>query len=59
MADFRAAIAKEFSSIPRPKVSKPFNLAIDTPEVWDETKEVGVGWKIEIISEEARMVAPH
>lgn len=58
MADFRAAIAKEFSSIPRPKVSKPFNLAIDTPEVWDETKEVGVGWKIEIISEEARIPQP-
>lgn len=57
MANIRTAIAKELSSLPRPRISRPFNLSIDAPNLWDETKEL-LGWKIKIISEEARISQP-
>jgi hypothetical protein len=58
VADLRTAIAKELSSLPRPRISKPFDLIIDTPSLWDEIKEVEIGWKIETVSEEARIPQP-
>jgi superfamily II DNA or RNA helicase len=58
VADLRTAIAKELSSLPRPRISKPFNLVIETPELWDETKEAGIGWKIGTIPGEAKIPQP-
>lgn len=58
MADLRTAIAKELSNLPRPRISKPFNLVVETPELWDKTKEVEIGWKTETIPEEAKIPQP-
>src|SRR5215210_4228104 len=42
MPDLRANIAKDLSNIPRPKISKPINLSVESPELWDQTQEVGI-----------------
>ncbi|MEW6029720.1 MAG: SNF2-related protein [Chloroflexota bacterium] len=58
MANLRTAIVKELSNLPRPKISKPFNLVVEAPEVWDETEEVGLEWGMEIFTEEANIQWP-
>ena len=58
MADLRTRIAKEFSNLPRPKISKPYVLDFQPPELRDETKEIGIGWKIGTFLEEARIQQP-
>lgn len=59
VSDLRTSIAKELSNLPRPKISKPINVSFEPPELWDETNEIGVGWKIDIFSEEARIPQPN
>ncbi len=58
MADLRASIAKELSNVPRPKISKPINLSIESPEIWDKTQEVGIRKDVVIQSQEARIPQP-
>ena len=58
MADLRASIAKELSNVPRPKISKPINLSIESPEIWDKTREVGISEDVAIQPEEARISQP-
>jgi len=58
VANLRTTIAKELSNLPRPRVSKPLNLVVETPEIQDEIEEVGFGGKIQISSEEARISQP-
>lgn len=58
MTDLRVAIARELSNLPRPRISKPFNLVVEIPELSDETKEVEIGWKIETIVEKAKIPQP-
>ncbi|MHB8779453.1 MAG: SNF2-related protein [Anaerolineales bacterium] len=58
MADLRASIAKEISNITRPKISKPINLSIESPEIWDKTQEVGISKDVVIQFEEARIPQP-
>ena len=58
VADFRTNIAKELSNLPRPKISKPIKPDFQLPELWDETKEIGIGWKVETYLEEARIQQP-
>lgn len=59
MPDLRASIARELSSLPRPKISKPITANFEYPELWDETNEIGVGWQIDLFSEEARIPQPN
>ncbi len=58
MADLRTSIAKELSNLPRPKISKPIKPDFQLPELWDETKEIGIGWKVETYLEETRIQQP-
>src|SRR6266498_2442664 len=58
MADLRASIAKELSNVPRPKISKPINLSIESPEIWDKTREVVISEDVAIQLEEARIPQP-
>jgi len=57
--DLRTSIAKELSSLSRPKISKPITANFEYPELWDETNEIGVGWEIGLSSEEARIPQPN
>jgi SNF2 family DNA or RNA helicase len=57
--DLRTSIARELSSLPRPKISKPITANFEYPELWDETNEIGVGWQIDLFSEEARIPQPN
>jgi superfamily II DNA or RNA helicase len=57
--DLRTSIAKELSSLPRPKISKPIIANFEYPELWDESNEIGVGWEIGSLSEEARIPQPN
>jgi len=57
--DLRTSIAKELSRLPRPKISKPITANFEYPELWDETKEIGIGWDIGLLSEEARISQPN
>lgn len=59
MPNFRTSIAKELSRLPRPKISKPIIANFEYPELWDETKEIGVRWEISLFSEEARISQPN
>ena len=59
MPDLRTSIAKELSRLPRPKISKPITANFEYPELWDETKEIGIGWDIGLFSEEARISQPN
>ena len=59
MPDLRTSIAKELSSLSRPKISKPITANFEYPELWDETNEIGVGWEIGLSSEEARIPQPN
>lgn len=59
MPDLRTSIAKELSSLPRPKISKPIIANFEYPELWDESNEIGVGWEIGSLSEEARIPQPN
>ena len=59
MPNLRASIARELSSLPRPKISKPITANFEYPELWDETNEIGVGWQIDLSSEEARIPQPN
>lgn len=59
MPDLRTSIAKELSRLPRPKISKPITANFEYPELWDETKEIGIGWDIGLLSEEARISQPN
>lgn len=59
MPDLRTSIAKELSSLPRPKISKPITANIEYPELWDKTNEIGIGWEIDLFSEEARIPQPN
>lgn len=58
MANLRTTIAKELSNLPRPRISKPINLIVETPEIRDEIKEIGLGWKIKTFTEEAKILQP-
>ena len=58
MADFRTNIAKELSKVTRPKISKPININIALPEIWDKTQEVGISRDVVIQSEEAQIAQP-
>ncbi|MFN3491040.1 MAG: SNF2-related protein [Anaerolineales bacterium] len=59
MPDLRTSIARELSNLPRPKISKPITANFEYPELWDETNEIGVGWQIDLFSEEARIPQPN
>jgi superfamily II DNA or RNA helicase len=58
MADLRTSIAKELSKVDHPKISKPINTSIESPEIWDKTQEVGISEDVEIRFEEARIAQP-
>lgn len=58
MPDLRTHIARELSSLPRPKISKPITANFEYPELWDKTNEIGVGWEIGLFSEEAKIPQP-
>lgn len=59
MPDLRASIARELSSLPRPKISKPITAIFKSPELWDRTNEIRLGWQINLFSEEARIPRPN
>lgn len=59
MPDLRASIAKELSNLPRPRISKPINFDFQSPELWDETNEIGFEWGVDFFSEEARIPQPN
>ncbi|MBV5343079.1 hypothetical protein JZU68_05535, partial [bacterium] len=56
--DLRTSIAKELSNLPRPKITKYANFNFESPELWDKTNEIGVGWKLDFLAEEARIPQP-
>jgi superfamily II DNA or RNA helicase len=58
MADLRVGVAKELLPIDRAKISKPINLNIESPEIWDKTREVGISEDVSIQFEEARISQP-
>jgi len=58
MADLQASIAKELSNIPRPKISKPINLSIESPAIWDQTQEVEIIKGVTFQLKEARILPP-
>lgn len=59
MSNLRVNIAKEFSNLPRPKISKPIIPNFKYPELLDETYEIGTGWKIDSFTEDARIPQPN
>ncbi len=59
MPDLRTSIARELSNLPRPKISKPTTANFEYPELWDETNQIGLGWQIDLFSEEARIPQPN
>lgn len=59
MPDLRTSIARELSNLPRPKISKPITANFEYPELWDKTNEIGLGWQIDLFSEEARIPQPN
>lgn len=59
MPDLRASIAKELSNLPRPRISKPINIDFGSPELLDETNEIGFEWRIDFLTEEARIPQPN
>ena len=59
MSNLRVNIAKEFSNLPRPNISKPIIPNFKYPELLDETYEIGTGWKIDSFTEDARIPQPN
>lgn len=56
--NLRISVAKELSSLPRPRISKPIIAIFEYPELWDKTHEIEMGGDIGLFSEEARIPLP-
>jgi len=56
--NFRISIAKELSSLPHPKISKPVTTNFEYPQLFDKTNELEIDQKIGLFSEEAKIPIP-